>query len=77
MALLKLSRARAALSGRDFVVPEDVKGVATPALCHRLILRPELWVQRINAEDIVRECLGAVPTPPTRAVAAPREDGPR
>jgi MoxR-like ATPase len=50
--------------------------VATPALSHRLILRPELWVQRINAEDVVRECLGTVPTPPTRAGVAPGEDGP-
>jgi len=73
LALLKLSRARAALSGRDFVVPEDVKGVATAALSHRLILRPELWVQRINAEDVVHECLGAVPTPPTRSLVATEE----
>lgn len=67
LALLKLARARAALAGRDFVVPEDVKSVAVPALSHRLSLRPELWVQRINAEDLVRECLATVPTPPTRS----------
>ncbi len=67
LALLKLSRARAALAGRDFVVPEDVKSVAVAALSHRLLLRPELWVQRINAEDLVRECLATVPTPPTRS----------
>jgi MoxR-like ATPase len=67
LALLKLARARAALAGRDFVVPEDVKSVAVPALSHRLSLRPELWVQRINAEDLVRECLAAVTTPPTRS----------
>jgi MoxR-like ATPase len=64
LALLKLSRARAALSGRDFVVPEDVKAVAMPALAHRLTLRPELWVQRVRAEDVVQEVLDAVPTPP-------------
>ena len=64
LALLKLSRARAALSGRDFVVPEDVKAVAVPALAHRLTLRPELWVQRIRGEDIVEEALATVPTPP-------------
>jgi MoxR-like ATPase len=44
LALLKLSRAKAALDGRDFVVPEDVKAIAVPALAHRLTLRPELWV---------------------------------
>jgi MoxR-like ATPase len=64
LALLKLSRARAALSGRDFVVPEDVKAVAVPALAHRLTLRPELWVQRIRGEDVVAEALETVPTPP-------------
>jgi MoxR-like ATPase len=67
LALLKLSRARAALDGRDFVTPEDVKSVAVPALAHRLSLRPELWVQRIRAEDVVLECLASVPTPPTRS----------
>src|SRR5213082_476079 len=68
LALLKLSRAKAAIGGRDFVVPEDVKGVAVPALAHRLTLRPELWVQRIRAEDIVAEALESVPTPPAEDV---------
>jgi len=63
LALLKLSRCRAALDGRDFVTPEDVKAVAVPALAHRLMLRPELWVQRVSPEDIVRERLDTVPTP--------------
>jgi MoxR-like ATPase len=68
LALLKLSRAKAALSGRDFVVPEDVKAIAAPALAHRLTLRPELWVQRIRGEDIVAEALASVPTPPAEDV---------
>ena len=63
LALLKLSRCRAVLAGRDFVTPEDVKAVAAPALAHRLMLRPELWVQRIRPEDVVREVLETVPTP--------------
>jgi MoxR-like ATPase len=63
LALLKLARSRAALQGRDFVVPEDVKAVAVPALAHRLTLRPELWVQRMRGEDVVAECLDTVPTP--------------
>ena len=63
LALLKLSRCRAALEGHDYVTPDDVKAVAVPALAHRLTLRPELWVQRISAEDIVRERLDTVPTP--------------
>jgi MoxR-like ATPase len=63
LALLKLSRCRAALDGRDFVTPDDVKAVAVPALAHRLTLRPELWVQRVSGEDIVRDRLETVPTP--------------
>lgn len=65
LALLKLARCRAALAGRDFVIPEDVKAIAVPALSHRLMLRPELWAQRVRGEDVVRACLEAVPTPPT------------
>jgi MoxR-like ATPase len=68
LALLKLSRCRAALQGRDFVTPEDVKNVAVPALAHRLVLRPELWVQRISPEDVVRDLLEAVPTPPAEDI---------
>jgi MoxR-like ATPase len=63
LALLKLSRCRAVLSGRDYVTPDDVKAVTVPALAHRLTLRPEVWVQRIRQEDVVRESLESVPTP--------------
>ena len=72
LALLKLSRGRAALAGRDYVTPEDVKAVAIPALGHRLTLRPELWVQRIRGEDVVRESLETVPTPAAEDVVRPR-----
>ena len=69
LALLKLGRARAALEGRDYVTPDDVKSIAIPALAHRLTLRPELWVQRISAEDVVRERLETVPTPAAEDLA--------
>jgi MoxR-like ATPase len=72
LALLKLARARAALRGRDFVLPDDVKAVAVPALAHRLVLQPELWVQRVTAEDVVREVLQSVATPKAEDVAAAR-----
>jgi MoxR-like ATPase len=73
LALLKLARCRATLAGRDFVLPDDVKAVAVAALAHRLVLRPELWVQRVSAEDVVREVLDRVPTPRAQdAEAAPR-----
>ena len=68
LALLKLSRCRAALEGRDFVTPDDVKSVAVPALTHRLMLRPELWVQRVSSDDVVRQALDTVPTPPAEDV---------
>ena len=73
LALLKLARCRAALSGRDFVTPEDVKAVAVPALSHRLMLKPELWVQQLAAEDIVRSILEQVPTPAAEEPAAAAE----
>ncbi|MDP9286551.1 MAG: MoxR family ATPase [Actinomycetota bacterium] len=69
LALMKLSRCRAALDGRDYVTPEDVKSIAVPALAHRLTLRPELWVQRVSAEDVVRERLDTVPTPAAEDLA--------
>jgi MoxR-like ATPase len=75
LALLKVARARAALAGRDFVTPEDVKAVAVPSLAHRLILRPELWVRRVRTEDVVAELLEQVPTPPPEAEPAPLRSG--
>ena len=71
LALMKLGRAKALLAGRDFVTPEDVKAVAVPALAHRLMLKPELWVQRVRPEDVVREVLDTVPTPAAEDLAAP------
>jgi len=71
LALLKLSRSRATMAGRDFVVPEDVKAVAIPALAHRIMLKPEVWVQRIQTADVVRRALESVPTPKAD-VAAPQ-----
>jgi MoxR-like ATPase len=63
LAVMKLARVKAMLDRRDFVTPDDVKSVAVPALAHRLALRPELWVQRVQPEDVVRECLSSVPVP--------------
>ena len=73
LALLKLARCRAALDGRDFVSPDDVKAIAVPALGHRLTLRPELWVQRVSGDDVVRDCLARVPAPAPQADAATPE----
>ncbi|HEY3868594.1 MAG TPA: MoxR family ATPase [Actinocrinis sp.] len=65
LALVQLARARAMLDGRDYVTPEDVKAVAVPALAHRVTLRPELWVRRISADDVVAGIVASVPTPRT------------
>jgi MoxR-like ATPase len=67
LALMKLARTYAALRGRDFVTPDDVKAMAIPALSHRLILRPELWITRVAEEDIIRDLLNKVPTPKAEA----------
>lgn len=66
LAILALARGQAVLDGRDYMTPDDIKQVAVPALGHRLVLRPELWVRRISGDDVVAEILGTVPTPPTR-----------
>jgi MoxR-like ATPase len=63
LALYKLARCRAALRDRDYVIPDDVKALAGPALGHRLTLRPELWAQRVRPEAIVGEILQTVPVP--------------
>ena len=65
LALLKLARAEAALRGREFVLPDDVKTMAVPALAHRLVLRPELWVARITPTQVVESLLRQVPAPVT------------
>ena len=63
LALMKLTRARAALAGRDYVTPDDVKALAGPALAHRLVLRSELWARRVRPDDVVARLLTEVPTP--------------
>ncbi len=68
LALLLLARAVAAMSGRDYVIPEDVKAVAVPALGHRLTLRPEVWLRRVNVDQVVREVLDQTPAPASGAL---------
>ena len=65
LALLKVARAIAVLRGRDFVTPDDVKAMAGPALAHRLILQPELWVTKLSAAQVVSDLLTQVPAPAT------------
>ncbi|MGQ9601524.1 MAG: AAA family ATPase [Candidatus Bipolaricaulia bacterium] len=71
LALLLLSRAGAALEGRDYVVPDDIKEVAIPALAHRLIIKPELWQRQVQPEQVVRAILERVPVPKVERWRAP------
>ncbi len=63
MALLKLSRVWAALQGRDFVLPDDVKQFYKPALCHRLVLEPNLWMQSGAADELLDSIMAKVTVP--------------
>jgi MoxR-like ATPase len=63
LALYQLARAHAMAQERDFVLPDDVKAMASAALAHRLLLKPELWVRGIQAEHVIRDILERTPIP--------------
>jgi len=63
LALFRSSQARAALQGRDYVTPDDVKRMAVPALAHRLIVGSAARIRDVDARDIVGEILSRVPVP--------------
>ncbi|MCB0197980.1 MAG: MoxR family ATPase [Anaerolineae bacterium] len=63
LALMTLARVRAALDGRDYVLPDDVKAFAQPALVHRLILEPGLWMKQRAADDIIATIVEQVAVP--------------
>ena len=66
LALQKLARARALLLGRDFVVPDDVKLLAEPALAHRVVVKPEPWIRGVRGEAIVKTALERTAVPKAR-----------
>jgi len=63
LAIFKLARARAVFHGRDYVIPDDVKEVAGPALVHRMIMKAESWVKGVDPRQIVDEILKTIPVP--------------
>ncbi len=63
LALLRAAQARAAINGRDFVSPDDIKAMAEAALAHRIIIGPAARIKNVNAHNIVREVLAATPVP--------------
>jgi len=63
LAFLKMARANAALDGRDFVLPDDIKRYATAVLGHRVILQPEYWMARTVTDDVIRDSIEKTPVP--------------
>ncbi len=63
LALFRMSQAKAALSGREYVVPDDIKAMAVTALAHRLIVGSAARIREVDAREVVREILGTVPVP--------------
>lgn len=63
LAFLKLARANAALDGREYVIPDDVKRYAVPVLSHRLILQPEYWMSQTANNDVIHDVLAKTPVP--------------
>ena len=66
LAFLKIARAYAALSGRDYVLPDDIKRFAAPVLSHRVILQPEYWMSHQVTGEVIRDVFGKVAVPVTR-----------
>ena len=62
-ALLLASRAHAAMQGRDFVTPDDIRAMASPVLEHRLIVRPEFEIEGLDEREVVNKILAEVPVP--------------
>jgi MoxR-like ATPase len=72
LAFLKMARARAAMQGRDFVLPDDIKHFAMPVLSHRIILQPEHWMSRRISTDVIKEIFERTPVPVVREISQPR-----
>jgi len=63
LAFLKMARAHAALDGRDYILPDDIKRYAIPVLSHRLILHPEYWMSKQITGEVIRDVLEKTPVP--------------
>jgi MoxR-like ATPase len=69
LALSRAAQAYASMNGRDYVVPDDVKGLAAPTLSHRLILQPQARLKDLAATTVIAEILASVPVESTSAQA--------
>ena len=66
LALYRTGQARSAVQGRDYVLPDDIKALATPTLAHRLIISPSARLRDVTGETVMREILSTVPVPGAR-----------
>jgi MoxR-like ATPase len=66
LALYRTAQARAALDGRDYVIPDDVKALAEPVLGHRLIISPAARIRSVTAPTVMNDILSAVSVPGAR-----------
>ena len=64
LALLKMARAWAAMGGRNYVLPDDVKAMSVPTLSHRLLLMPDQWVRGVQPFEVINEVIEMIPAPP-------------
>jgi MoxR-like ATPase len=63
LALMRLSAARAAMEGRDYVLPDDIKLIAVPALAHRLILAPDPWIHGVRGANVIETIMNKIQVP--------------
>jgi len=61
--LMQIAKAIAAIEGRDYLLPDDVKRVAPPVLRHRLIIRPEADLEGVTSDQVIADVLASVPVP--------------
>jgi MoxR-like ATPase len=71
LAIYRASQARAAIVGRDYVIPDDVKALAEPALAHRVIVGPAARIRDITARSMIQNLLNTIPVPGTTIGARP------
>ncbi len=67
LALIQCARARALINGREFVIPEDIKALAHACLEHRVVIRPELWLQNISPASVIDAILTRIDAPEAAA----------
>jgi MoxR-like ATPase len=76
LSLYRTAQARAAMEGRDYVIPDDVKALSEPVLGHRLIISPAARIRNVTSASVMSDILGAVPVPGARATRRVEREAP-